>query len=293
VYVLEGGELRAKQAPVMTIVNTVDLDYFKTTGIPMTKGRAFTAYDQAGSVPVAIINETAATRLWPGQDPIGKRFQFTGDNFFRQVIGVAKTANYQSLGEAPQLCVYIPLRQNFAAWMVLYVRAVADPAAILPAVQRELRGIDSQVPIDDVRTAATVIGQALFAARIAAGMLSLFGLLALGLASIGLYGMMAYSVSRRQREIGVRIALGAERTRVQGLILREGMRLVATGLGVGIALSVVAGRALSSMLFNVSPVDPVSLGASSVVLVLVALAACYLPARRASRVDPLIALRDL
>jgi predicted permease len=290
--VIEGEERREKANPVMTVVNTVDLDYFKTLGILRTDGRDFTAYDRDGSVPAAIINETMAARFWPHQNPIGKRFQFTGDKFFRQVVGVVKTANYQSLGEAPQICVYVPLRQNFAAWMVLYVRTESDPSTVLAALQRELRGIDPQIPIEDVRTARKVIDQALWGAKLGVGLLSIFGFLALGLASIGLYGMMAYSVSRRRREIGLRMALGAAQSGVMGLILRQGMQLVAIGVVIGIAASVLVSRALSTLLFGVSPLDPVSLGTASLVLILVALAACYLPARRASRVDPLVALRD-
>ena len=289
---IEGEERRDKANPVMTIVNTVDLDYFSTLGIGMTAGRDFSSYDRDGSVPVAIVNETMAARFWPNQNPIGKRFQFTGDTFFRQVVGVVKTANYQSLGELPQVCVYVPLRQNFAGWMVMYVRTTADPSSVLSALQRELRGIDPQIPVEDVRTASTVIDQVLWGAKLGVGLLSVFGFLALGLASIGLYGMMAYSVSRRRREIGLRMALGAEQSGVMGLILRQGMLLVGIGVAIGIAASVFVGRALSTLLFNVSPLDPISLATASLVLVLVALAACYLPARRASRVDPLVALRD-
>jgi putative ABC transport system permease protein len=290
--VIEGQEQREKANPVMTVVNTVDLNYFATLGIGLTEGRDFTGFDRAGTLPVAIVNETMAARFWPNQNPIGKRFQFSGDTFFRQVVGVVKTANYQSLGEPPQICVYVPLRQNFAGWMVLYARTEADPSTVLSALQRELRGIDPQVPIEDVRTAHKVIDQALWGAKLGVGLLSIFGFLALGLASIGLYGMMAYSVSRRKREIGLRMALGAEESRVLSLILRQGMQLVSIGVAIGIAASLLVGRALSTLLFGVSPLDPVSLGTASLVLILVALAACYLPARRASRVDPLVALRD-
>lgn len=289
---IEGEERREKSNPVMTIVNTIDLDYFATLGIRMTAGRDFSTYDRDGSAPVAIVNETMAARFWPNQNAVGKRFQFTGDAFFRQVVGVVKTANYQSLGEAPQICVYVPLRQNFAGWMVMYVRSAGDPSSVLPALQRELRGIDSQIPIEDVRTASTVIDQVLWGAKLGVQLLSVFGFLALGLASIGLYGMMAYSVNRRRREIGLRIALGADGSGVMGLILRQGMRLVGIGVAIGVVASMLVGRVLSKLLFNVSPVDPISLAAASLVLIAVALAACYLPARRASRVDPLVALRD-
>jgi putative ABC transport system permease protein len=159
-------------------------------------------------------------------------------------------------------------------------------------VQRELRGIDSQVPIEDVRTGSKVIDQALWGAKLGVELLSVFGFLALGLASIGLYGMMAYSVGRRRREIGLRVALGADQSSVLALVLRQGMQLVGIGVIIGLAASMLAARALSNLLFDVSPLDPIGLGVASLILVMVALAACYLPARRASRVDPLEALRD-
>jgi predicted permease len=289
----EGREVRDDARGDMTVVNTIDLGFFPTAGIPLTRGRDFSDADRDGALPVAIVNETMAARYWPNQDPVGKRVRFTGEEVMRQVVGVVRTANYASLGETPQLCVYLPLAQNFTEGMVLYVRtAPADPAPVLSTVQREIRSLDPLIQARDARTIQRVLQQAMFSATIGVGMLSVFGLLALGLASLGLYGVMAYSVNARRREIGVRMALGANHTGVMRLVLREGMTLVGFGIIVGLGASLVVGSAISRMLYGVSPFDPVGAAIASIVLCLAAALACYLPARRASRLDPLIALRD-
>jgi macrolide transport system ATP-binding/permease protein len=203
-----------------------------------------------------------------------------------------KTANYQTLGEPPQACIYIPLRQNFSDAMILYVRTERDPSAIFAAIQGEIRALDPALPMEDMRTGTKVIDQALWGAKIGVGLLGVFGLLALGLASVGLYGIMAYSVNQRRREIGVRMALGAGEADVSLFILRQGMIVVFSGIAWGGALAFLLGRALSGFLYGVSANDPLSLGGASLVLLVVAFVACYLPARSATRVDPLIALRE-
>lgn len=176
--------------------------------------------------------------------------------------------------------------------MTLYVRSKGDPAGIVMSVQREVRSVDSKIAVSDIRTGAKIINQVLFTARLGVGLLGVFGLLALVLASVGLYGIMAYSVNRREREIGLRMALGAEQSSVLSLILRQGLTLVGMGIAIGLAASFVLGRALRRMLYGVSAADPLSLVGASVVLIAVAMLACYLPARSASRVDPMLALRE-
>lgn len=290
--VLEGQQARNKYDGIATIVNTIGLEYFSTIGMPLTRGRDFTANDRATTVPVAIVNETMAERYWPHRNPVGQRFKFTGESVLRTVVGVVKTANYTSLNEAPQPCIYVPLKQSFSDAMNLYVRAAGDPSNIAGAIQREIRSQDPQVDVSDIRTGRKLIEQALFGARIGVGLLGVFGFLALGLASIGLYGIISYTVNRRKREIGVRMALGAARGVVMGLILRQGLTLVGSGIAVGIFASLLIGRALTAMLYGVSAADPISFVGSSLVLLAVAAAACYLPARRASLVDPLVALRE-
>jgi predicted permease len=289
---IEGTPLRKKSDALRTVVLTVDKDYFQTMGIVPVGGRMFRDSDDDGTLEVAIINRVLAREQWPGSNPIGHRFQFGGQKSWRQVIGVVETANYTTLGEGPQPCVYLPLRQNFAEGMVLHVRSTGNPADLLPAIQRRIWSLDRNVEVSDVRTGEKLIGQALWAPTVGVSLLGVFGSLALILASVGLYGVMADAVIQRRREIGVRTALGASPSGVVWLILREGMSLVTCGIVLGLLGGLVAGRVLSRMLFGIGFADPVSLLAAGSVLVAVALLACYLPARSATRIDPMCALRD-
>lgn len=289
---IAGQEPRSKAEAISSVVDTVDLDYFSTFGIAFREGRDFTQQDDEHARPVAIINDTMAARFWPKQDAIGKEFKLPDGKDFLTVIGVVKTANYQTLGEPPQPCVYIPLRQNYSDGMILYVRTAGDPLSVLTTVQGEIHEIAPDLPVEDIRTGTKVIDQALWWAKIGVGMLGAFGLLALALASVGLYGIMAYSVNQRRREIGVRMALGAAPGAVLLFVLRQGMSLVPTGVAAGVFLSLIAGHGLARFLYGVGGADAISLIGASVVLLAVAFLACYLPARSASQVDPLVALRE-
>jgi len=233
-----------------------------------------------------------AAKYWPNQNPLGMRLQLPRGKEFLEIVGVVKTTNYQTLGESPQPCIYVPLRQNFSGDMILYVRTERDPSTTLAAIQGEIRNLDPGLPLEDIRTGTKLIDQALWWSKIGVGLLGVFGLLALGLASVGLYGIMAYSVSQRRREIGVRMALGAGQESVSLLVLRQGMAVVLSGVAVGVGLAFLLGRALSGFLYGVSGSDFLSIGSATLVLLVVALVACYLPARSASRVDPLVALRE-
>jgi predicted permease len=290
--VVEGQEARKKSEAVQAVVDTVDLNYFSTLGIPVLEGRDFTQNDRDSRTPVAIINETMAAKYWPAQDVLGKRLELPHGNQFLQIVGVVKTTNYQALGEPPQPCVYIPLRQNFTDSMILYARSERDPSTVLAAVQAEIHSLDPGLPVEDMRTGTKVIDQALWWSKIGVGLLGVFGLLALGLASVGLYGIMAYSVNQRRREIGVRMALGAGERSVTLLVLRQGMTVVASGVVTGMVLALLLGRVLSRFLYGVSGSDPLSLAGAAFALLAVAFVACYLPARSASRLDPLVALRE-
>ncbi|MBV8553782.1 MAG: ABC transporter permease [Acidobacteriaceae bacterium] len=290
---IERREPRKKSETITTIVNTVDTNYFETMAIPVVRGRVFTDADRDGTLPAAVINQELAEKYWPGREALGHRFLLAGDKTPRQVIGIVRTTNYTTLGEKAQPCVYLPLRQNFSNGMTLYVRSKADPGGILAGVQAKIRRFDPNVEVSDVRTGPKMIGQVLWAPRIAVALLGVFGSLALALASVGLYGVMAYSVNRRRREIGLRMALGASRGRVLGHVLRNGLTLVWIGVGVGLGASLLLGRALSRMLFGISSTDLISLAGASLVLILVAFVACYFPARAAARVDPMVALRDI
>jgi len=289
---IEGQEQQRKSETISTVTNTIDVDYFKTMQIPLLQGRAFTAADQEGSLRIVVINEDLARRYWPHGNAIGNHLRLSGDTVRRQIVGVVTTSNYTTLGEAPQPCLYLPLRQSPGGSANLYVRSAGDPSLLLTEVQRGIKEVDPSVQITDVRTGAKLVNQVLWNARIVLGMLGIFGLLALALASVGLYGILAYSVSSRQREIGVRMALGASRLDVLRLVLRQGMMLVAIGVSLGLAISLLVGRAFSRMLFGLSPADPLSLLGASAVLLLVAALACYLPALAASRMDPMQALRE-
>lgn len=290
--VVEGQEARKKSEAIPAVVDTVDLNYFSTLGIPLLEGRDFTQNDRDIATPVAIINETMAAKYWPAQDVLGKRLELPQGNQFLQIVGVVKTTNYQALGEAPQACVYIPLRQNFTDSMILYARSERDPSTVLAAVQAEIHRLDPGLAVEDMRTGTKVIDQALWWSKMGVGLLGVFGLLALGLASVGLYGIMAYSVNQRRREIGVRMALGAGERSVSLLVLRQGMTVVASGVVTGMVLALLLGRVLSRFLYGVSGSDPLSLAGAAFALLAVAFVACYLPARSASRLDPLVALRE-
>lgn len=290
--VVEGQEARKKSEAIQAVVDTVDLNYFSTLGIPVLEGRDFTQNDRDIGTPVAIINETMAAKYWPAQDVLGKRLELPQGKQFLQIVGVVKTTNYQALGEPPQACVYIPLRQNFTDSMILYARSERDASTVLAAVQAEIHSLDPGLPVEDMRTGTKVIDQALWWSKMGVGLLGVFGLLALGLASVGLYGIMAYSVNQRRREIGVRMALGAGERSVSLLVLRQGMTVVASGVVTGMVLALLLGRVLSRFLYGVSGSDPVSLAGAAFALLAVAFVACYLPARSASRIDPLVALRE-
>ena len=291
--VIEGREQQRKSEAVTSVLNTIDTDYFSTTGIPIVSGRDFADDDREGSLPVAIINQAMAARYWPNQNAIGKRFHLAGENGYRQIVGIARNANYQTLGESLRSCMYIPLRQNFSDSMVLYVRTEGDSARMLMPAEHVIHDIDPQMPIPDARTGRKIVEQALWTASMGVGMLSLFGLVALGLASIGLYGLLSYSVNQRRREISIRMALGADRMQVLRLILRQGLGLVSIGAGVGIVLALLSARALSSALYGVSTADAASFLGASLVLLFIGGLACYVPARIASKVNPLLGLRSI
>jgi predicted permease len=276
----------------LTLVNTVDPGYFTTTGIRLLRGRDFNDADREGAVGVAVINETMANRYWPGRDPIGRHLRLDTNGAVREVVGVVETVKYQTIGEAPQPFMYIPLRQNYSTAMVLYVRGEGDAARLLPTIEREVRSLDSQVPVENVATVDQVIDQSLWMIKLGAGMLGVFGILALGLSSVGLYGTIAYIVRQRQREMGLRIALGAGPGTVRRLVLRQGMTLVILGVGFGLAASWLAGRAMSSVLYGLSATDPIAFLSAPLVLSAVAVLAISIPAHRASRLDPLVALRE-
>jgi predicted permease len=280
----------ADEAGVLVSTNGVDTGYFDTVGTPLLSGRDFTRADREGSVPVAIVNEEMAKNFWPGADPMGKRFRFYSEDFFHEVIGVAATSKYVTLGENPTPMVFYPRRQLFTDTMVLHVRTTGDPSQALAASRQALREIDPRVPATNTWTISEVIAQSLWAPKLAAVLLATLGGLALALASVGLYGVVAYSVSQRVQEIGLRMALGAAQSDVIRLVLKQAMILVGLGTALGLLVSLAVSNVVATILFG-SARDPLTFISVPLGLALVALVASLVPALRASRVDPLAALR--
>jgi predicted permease len=288
---IEGRENDKQASGILTLTNFIDVGYFRTTGIPLLSGRDFTESDRKGSPPVAIINDTMARKYWPNGEAVGKRFRYYTESDYREVVGVVKTAKYITLGEAPQAASYVPVAQVLIDAMVLNARLAAPPDQMLGTIEREVRQMDAKMPIQNASTVRGILDQSLWAVNLGATLLAIFGVLALGLACVGLYGVMAYSVGQRTREIGLRMALGAPSAQVLGLVMRQGMTLVAIGVVIGLAAAFWVSGFLGALLFGSSR-DPLSFIGAAIALLIVAAFASFLPARRASGVDPLIALRE-
>ena len=267
----------------------VGQDYFETIGTPIMRGRGFTAEDRATSLQVAVVSERFAQRYWAGQDPIGKHITVNGRE--RTVVGVARNTGQEMFAGGAPPVFFRPVLQSWRSSLTILVRTAGDPRSLQQALRRAFEDVDPGLPVTDVRTLAEHIAQASFFQRIGAWVLATFGALALALAAIGLYGVLSYAVAQRTREMGVRIAIGASRRDVLALIVGRAMRLTAIGLAAGVVLAAGAGQVLRSQILDVSPLDPVTFGAVIGLLSAVAFLAAWLPARRASRVDPIIALQ--
>jgi predicted permease len=292
---IEGRQKRMQADNLSTVLSTVDRNYFETAGVALDRGREFTDRDQQNSAPVAIVNAKLAHDYWPHGDALGKCIRIPGETQLRQIVGIARNANYTAWGEPPQPCVYVPLEQNYFDAMTLYVRTKGEPQGVVDAVHRQLYAAAPQLLTGELwsmRTGRQIMEGGLYQAKMGVFLLNVFGLLALALASVGLYGLMAYSVHQRKREIGLRMALGAAQKTVLRLILKQGLSLVFTGVLIGCIAALLVGRLLTRMLYGLAPSDPVSIAAAAFVLLGIATLACYFPARRASHVDPLIALRE-
>ena len=276
-----------------TLVNFDDVTpgHFETMRIPLISGRDFTDFDREKTTRVAIINEAMAKAIWPGQEPLGKRFAIVKEPELLQVIGVVGTTVVGQIGEDPQPVAYLPMRQQYSPFATLVVRTNSNPEPLIGAVRAQVQRIDKNLAFTNAQTVQQILGQGLWAARMGAALLGLFGALALILASIGIYGVLAYSVAQRTSEIGLRMALGAQPRQVLGLVLRQGMLLAVIGAAVGIIVALPAARMAGNLLYGVSATDPLTYVGITLLLMAVALLACYLPARRATRIDPLIALR--
>jgi putative ABC transport system permease protein len=292
-YTIEGRpEVPRPQRP-RTHVRVSDANYFKTMGIPLLRGRNFTDVENTEARHVVLISESMARQHFPGEDPIGKRITvpMSAKPVPTEIVGVVGDVRYESLVDEPEPTVYFPIPELTYPFMTLVIKTAGDPASIVPAVKRELKELDPDQPMSDVRTMNAVMGATVSRARFNTLLLALFAGLATVLAAVGIFGVMNYSLTMRTREIGLRMALGAEPRKVVLLMLRQGLGLTLIGTAVGLAAALALTRLMSSLLFGVRASDPVTFAAIVLLLMIVSLVACYLPARRAARIDPLIALR--
>ncbi len=287
----EGQDEASGYRGTLTQVNDIAPTFFETLRIPLIAGREFTDSDRAGTKPVVIANEAMAKHFWPNENAIGKRFHFHGDPTLREIVGVVHNTVENNIGEEPQPVAYLPLTQNYSPAVVMLVRTSGRPEALISGVRAQVQSLDSNLALTNVQTIGELLGQGLWAPRMGAALLAVFGGLALILAVVGVYGVLSYSVNQQTREIGIRMAMGAQTGRVLGLVVGQGMRLAAAGLLLGLIVAFAAMRLLGSLLFGVSAHDPLTFVGVSVVLAAAAAAACYIPARRATKVDPIIALR--
>jgi len=276
-----------KLTPVMATAP----NYFSAAGISLLHGRGFNESDDPNGAMVAVVNKAAADQFWPGQDPIGKHLHFFGESWDIAVVGEVNTVKYATLGESPQAIVYLPLKQHYSPGVTIYIRTKGDPNHALSTVRSAVQSVAPNVPIVRLQTVEDVLVQSLTAPRLGAQLLGTFGLLALVLAAIGTYGVMSYSVTQRQQEIGVRMALGAQRSDVLRLILSNGLAMVIAGVVVGLILASLLSRTMSNLLFGIGLFDAPSFLLTAALLILVAMAACSIPARAAMSVNPIVALR--
>jgi len=270
---------------------TVSDDYFATMDVPLTSGREFTPLDRESSPPVAVVSESMALRFWPGRSPVGRQIRLGGhDAPLMEVVGVARDVRSRPDGVLMPT-VYVPMRQHPVGWTSFVVRARGDAMPTVPAIRRALRELDAEIPLVQARTLADQFADMIARQRLMLVLVGAFALLALLLAALGVYSVMAYSVSTREREFGIRAALGARASNVLALVLRQGMTMAALGIAIGLVLAAWATSALAGLLVGVVPRDPLTFVAIALVLLTVSAVASLIPARRATRADPVEALR--
>jgi predicted permease len=278
-------------------IHQVRENFLETMGIPLIAGRGLAPQDDARAPKVAVANQAFARRFLHGENPVGRRLGFTPENTGElEIVGLAGDAKYVRQREEIQPTVYLPWAQELssAGVMTFEVRTTGEPVSYVAAIRQAAGEVDANLPLRDIKTQVEQAGERLAMERLFAKLLAIFGLLALTLAAVGLYGVLAWSVAQRTREIGIRVALGAQHGDVLWMVLRQGMNLTLVGVAVGLTGAYALTRYLESvsrMLYGVRPTDPLTFGAAAAALTLVALAACYVPARRATKVDPMVALR--
>jgi len=287
--VVDGYQPPPEESPTVEY-NEVGDDYFVTMGIPLVAGREFTRADNEKAALVAVVNETMAQRYWNGRNPFGERLQLKGR--WMQVVGVAKDSKYSSVREKPTPFFFVPLRQNSLRGSVLNIRTPLAPQTMAMAIAREVHALDSNLAPYEVITMQEQLDRSTSAQMVAVTLVGILGALALVLAAIGLYGVMSYAVSQSTRELGLRMALGADAISLLRLVFSRGLALTAGGVALGAAVALGMTRLLGNLLYKVSPRDPLAFGSALAVMIIASLAACFFPAWRATRIDPARALRD-
>jgi putative ABC transport system permease protein len=273
-------------------LHVINPHYFDALGTRLLKGRVFTERDAAGAPSVFIINETLARRFWPNEDPLGKRIRYNSNDPWGEIVGVVEDVKFDGLHLASTPHLFEPYQQNAWSFLVVTIRSRLDRSTLLAAVQREVKALDPNLPVSNVRMMEEVVSQSLATRRFVLLLFSLFACLALLLATVGIYGVLTASVSQRTRELGIRIALGATARDVGRLIVGQGLKLVLSGIVIGLVSAFALQRVIGKLLFGVSPTDPLTFIVIAFLLIAVALLACWIPARRATKADPLTALRS-
>ena len=289
---IPGAEELTGPEGVYITTNSISPGYFDLMGIDIAAGRPFEAMDREGGRRVAMVNQTMAEKYWGGASAVGRAFRITGDDEAFEVVGVARDIKYATLGEDPSPYVYFPLAQFFDTNVSLHVRTAAAPAALLQTVIREIQDLDGELAITNPRVMEDAVRQSLWGATTAASFLGAFAIVALLLAATGIYAVVSQMVQQRRRELGIRIALGASRSEVMGLVLRRGMLQVALGVVAGIALAASTTHLLQSLLYGLTGTEPVAFLAAALLLSAIAFVACLIPGRSATRVDPMTTLRE-
>jgi putative ABC transport system permease protein len=289
---IEGAIPQYENERLSVSYSTVGHDYFQAMNTPIVEGRSFSEHDTQNSPRVVVVNETMARRFWPNESPLGKRLRLGDErNPFLEVVGVARDGKYFLLGEPPTEYLFIPHSQNYVGRMTLIARTSVAPETVAEAIRQEVANIDDDLPVYGVRTMPMFLDRMLSGPKSLAALAAIFGLVALLMAAVGLYGVMSYTVAQRTHEVGIRMALGARANDVLRLVLKEGLILTCVGIVIGLLMSALLSRLVESFLYGISPIDAVTFITIPIGLALVALLASYVPARRATRVDPMIALR--
>jgi predicted permease len=286
---VDGYQPPPNEQPTVEYIEVTE-DYFTTLGISLVSGREFMRTDDENAPPLAIINETMAAKYWPGNDPVGQRLKVK--DRWMQVVGIAKNSNYRSKTETPVPFFYVPLRQNFRVQNSLLIRTRETPGAMMPALAREVHAIDPNLAPLITDRLQDQIDEISYSQRLAVTLVAIFGAMALFLAAIGLYAVVSYTVSQGTRELGLRMALGASAKDLMRQVMSRGLLLTASGVAIGGVAAIMLTRLMGNMLYKISPHDPVAFGMAFAVITIASLAACFLPAWRATRIDPVQALRE-